>query len=72
MRVAKLSKTVQFYIEHVIQRFIKDRSSRFDLSPLGTTTMGRTNLHVISLLVITLSEAFLGSGRLSTVHFRYF
>lgn len=60
MRVAKFS----VYIELVIH--IKEPILALDLSVLsGTTTMERTKLLVSCLLLITLPEAFLGSGRLS-------
>jgi len=52
------------YIELVIH--IKEPILALDLSVLScATTMGRTKLLVSCLLLITLPEAFLGSGRLS-------
>lgn len=51
---------------------MKSRFPQSDLFPSRTTTMGRTNSLVSCLLLITLSGAFLGSGRLSKIHFGYF
>ena len=44
----------------------------FSSGTITSTTMELTKLLLSCLLVIILSEAFLGSGRLSEIHFTYF